>query len=68
MGRMGLSLASGVMSVAGITRRVLVVGAPTAGMSWKLETVSALGCLFLYDERTDTKLKVRKGTFKLPYN
>lgn len=33
MGRMGLSLASGVMSVAGITRTVLVVGAPTAGTS-----------------------------------
>lgn len=33
MGRMGLSLASGVLSVAGNTRKVLVVGAPTAGMS-----------------------------------
>lgn len=41
MGRMGLSLASGVMSVAGITRTVLVVGAPTAGMSWISETISA---------------------------
>lgn len=30
---MGLSLASGVLSVAGSTRKVLVVGAPTAGMS-----------------------------------
>lgn len=34
MGRMGLSLASGVMSVAGINRNVLVVGAPTTGMSF----------------------------------
>ncbi|KGL74943.1 Phosphatidylinositol-glycan-specific phospholipase D [Tinamus guttatus] len=29
MGRMGMSLASGVVSVAGITKTVLVVGAPT---------------------------------------
>lgn len=50
MGRMGLSLASGVMSVAGITRTVLVVGAPTTGMSFsELQSVSALGCLFLYE-------------------
>jgi len=58
---MGLSLASGVMSVAGIARTVLVVGAPTAGKSFsKLETSSALGCLLLYGQRIDTKIKSKK--------
>ncbi|KFW68853.1 Phosphatidylinositol-glycan-specific phospholipase D [Pygoscelis adeliae] len=53
MGRMGLSLASGVMSVAGITRTVLVVGAPTADSLSRISFISSVlhqaGLALVYD-------------------
>uniref|UniRef100_A0A8B9RYS6 Phosphatidylinositol-glycan-specific phospholipase D n=1 Tax=Accipiter nisus TaxID=211598 RepID=A0A8B9RYS6_9AVES len=59
MGRMGLSLASGVMSVAGITRRVLVVGAPTADSLSRISFISSVlhqaGLALVYDLTDSTE-------------
>ncbi|KAM9573132.1 phosphatidylinositol-glycan-specific phospholipase D isoform 1-T1 [Guaruba guarouba] len=59
MGRMGLSLASGVMSVAGITRTVLVVGAPTADSLSRISFISSVllqaGLVLVYDLTDSTK-------------
>uniref|UniRef100_A0A8C3JER9 Phosphatidylinositol-glycan-specific phospholipase D n=1 Tax=Calidris pygmaea TaxID=425635 RepID=A0A8C3JER9_9CHAR len=56
MGRMGLSLASGVMSVAGTTRTVLVVGAPTAGMiSFISSVLHQAGLALIYDLTNSTQ-------------
>ncbi|KAM9303178.1 phosphatidylinositol-glycan-specific phospholipase D [Morus bassanus] len=59
MGRMGLSLASGVMSVAGITRTVLVVGAPTADSLSRISFISSVlhqaGLALVYDLTDSTK-------------
>ncbi|XP_065484792.1 phosphatidylinositol-glycan-specific phospholipase D isoform X1 [Caloenas nicobarica] len=59
MGRMGLSLASGVMSVAGITRAVLVVGAPTADSLSRISFISSVlhqaGLALVYDLTDSTK-------------
>ncbi|KFP85776.1 PREDICTED: phosphatidylinositol-glycan-specific phospholipase D [Acanthisitta chloris] len=59
MGRMGLSLASGVMSVAGTARRVLVVGAPTADslsrMSFMSSVLHQAGLALVYDLTDSTK-------------
>ncbi|XP_058686824.1 phosphatidylinositol-glycan-specific phospholipase D isoform X1 [Poecile atricapillus] len=59
MGRMGLSLASGVLSVDGNTRKVLVVGAPTAdSLSRILFMPSVLhqaGLAVVYDLSNSTK-------------
>ncbi|KAM6126167.1 phosphatidylinositol-glycan-specific phospholipase D [Pterocles gutturalis] len=59
MGRMGLSLASGVMSVAGITRTVLVVGAPTADSLSRISFLSSVlhqaGLALVYDLTDSTK-------------
>ncbi|XP_009473671.1 PREDICTED: phosphatidylinositol-glycan-specific phospholipase D [Nipponia nippon] len=59
MGRMGLSLASGVMSVAGITRTVLVVGAPTADSLSRVSFISSVlhqaGLALVYDLTDSTK-------------
>ncbi|KAM6276223.1 phosphatidylinositol-glycan-specific phospholipase D isoform 1-T1 [Spheniscus humboldti] len=59
MGRMGLSLASGVMSVAGITRTVLVVGAPTADSLSRVSFISSVlhqaGLALVYDLTGSTK-------------
>ncbi|XP_014796364.1 PREDICTED: phosphatidylinositol-glycan-specific phospholipase D [Calidris pugnax] len=59
MGRMGLSLASGVMSVAGTTRTVLVVGAPTADGLARISFMSSVlrqaGLALVYDLRNSTQ-------------
>ncbi|XP_005434980.1 phosphatidylinositol-glycan-specific phospholipase D isoform X2 [Falco rusticolus] len=59
MGRTGLSLASGVMSVAGITRTVLVVGAPTADSLSRISFISSVlhqaGLALVYDLADSTK-------------
>ncbi|NXJ05475.1 PHLD phospholipase, partial [Odontophorus gujanensis] len=59
MGRMGLSLASGVMSVAGITRTVLVVGAPTTDSLSRISFLSSVlhqaGLALVYDLADSTK-------------
>ncbi|KAF4798254.1 phosphatidylinositol-glycan-specific phospholipase D isoform X1 [Turdus rufiventris] len=59
MGRMGLSLASGVLSVAGNTRKVLVVGAPTADSSSRILFMSSVlhqaGLALVYDLSNSTK-------------
>ncbi|XP_071592405.1 phosphatidylinositol-glycan-specific phospholipase D isoform X1 [Heliangelus exortis] len=59
MGRMGLSLASGVMSVAGIPRTVLVVGAPTADSLSRISFLSSVlhqaGLALVYDLTDITK-------------
>nr|XP_009939570.1 PREDICTED: phosphatidylinositol-glycan-specific phospholipase D [Opisthocomus hoazin] len=59
MGRMGLSLASGVMSVAGIARTVLVVGAPTADSLSRISFISSVlhqaGLALVYDLTDSTK-------------
>ncbi|XP_062474036.1 phosphatidylinositol-glycan-specific phospholipase D isoform X2 [Pezoporus occidentalis] len=59
MGRMGLSLASGVMSVAGITRTVLVVGAPMADSLSRISFISSVllqaGLALVYDLTDSTK-------------
>ncbi|XP_032545518.1 phosphatidylinositol-glycan-specific phospholipase D isoform X4 [Chiroxiphia lanceolata] len=59
MSRMGLSLASGVMSVAGNTRRVLVVGAPTADSLYRISFMSSVlhqaGLALVYDLTDSTK-------------
>uniref|UniRef100_A0A8C6JEQ2 Phosphatidylinositol-glycan-specific phospholipase D n=1 Tax=Melopsittacus undulatus TaxID=13146 RepID=A0A8C6JEQ2_MELUD len=59
MGRMGLSLASGVMSVAGTTRTVLVVGAPTADSLSRISFISSVllqaGLTLVYDLTDSTK-------------
>ncbi|XP_030335585.1 phosphatidylinositol-glycan-specific phospholipase D isoform X3 [Strigops habroptila] len=59
MGRMGLSLASGVMSMAGITRTVLVVGAPTADSLSRISFISSVllqaGLVLVYDLTNSTK-------------
>ncbi|XP_071409603.1 phosphatidylinositol-glycan-specific phospholipase D isoform X3 [Pithys albifrons albifrons] len=59
MGRMGLSLASGVISVAGNTRRVLVVGAPTADSLYRMSFMSSVlhqaGLALVYDLTDSTK-------------
>ncbi|XP_010706593.1 phosphatidylinositol-glycan-specific phospholipase D isoform X1 [Meleagris gallopavo] len=59
MGRMGLSLASGVMSVAGITRTVLVVGAPTtdslSSISFFSSVLHQAGLALVYDLADSTK-------------
>ncbi|XP_048163548.1 phosphatidylinositol-glycan-specific phospholipase D isoform X3 [Corvus hawaiiensis] len=59
MGRMGLSLASGVMSVAGNTRKVLVVGAPTADSLSRILFMSSVlhqaGLALVYDLSNSTK-------------
>ncbi|XP_071660732.1 phosphatidylinositol-glycan-specific phospholipase D isoform X2 [Patagioenas fasciata] len=59
MGRMGLSLASGVMSVAGITRTVLVVGAPTADSLSRISFITSVlhqaGLALVYDLTDSTK-------------
>ncbi|XP_072183375.1 phosphatidylinositol-glycan-specific phospholipase D [Excalfactoria chinensis] len=59
MGRMGLSLASGVMSVAGITRTVLVVGAPTTDSLSRISFLSTAlhqaGQTLVYDLKDGTK-------------
>uniref|UniRef100_A0A8B9F5L9 Phosphatidylinositol-glycan-specific phospholipase D n=1 Tax=Amazona collaria TaxID=241587 RepID=A0A8B9F5L9_9PSIT len=59
MGRMGLSLASGVMSVAGITRTVLAVGAPTADSLSRISFISSVliqaGLALVYDLTDSTK-------------
>ncbi|KFP78261.1 Phosphatidylinositol-glycan-specific phospholipase D [Apaloderma vittatum] len=59
MGRMGLSLASGVMSVAGVTRTVVVVGAPTADGLSRISFISSVlqqaGLVLLYDLSNSTK-------------
>ncbi|XP_065607809.1 phosphatidylinositol-glycan-specific phospholipase D isoform X2 [Cyrtonyx montezumae] len=59
MGRMGLSLASGVMSVAGITRTVLVVGAPTTDSLSRISFLSSVlhqaGLALVYDLADNTK-------------
>ncbi|XP_048794506.1 phosphatidylinositol-glycan-specific phospholipase D [Lagopus muta] len=59
MGRMGLSLASGVMSVAGITRTVLVVGAPTTDSLSRISFLSSVlhqaGLALIYDLADSTK-------------
>ncbi|XP_050747533.1 phosphatidylinositol-glycan-specific phospholipase D isoform X1 [Gymnogyps californianus] len=59
MGRMGLSLASGVMSVAGIRRTVLVVGAPTADSLSRISFISSVlhqaGLALVYDLTDSTK-------------
>ncbi|KFP15161.1 Phosphatidylinositol-glycan-specific phospholipase D [Egretta garzetta] len=59
MSRMGLSLASGVMSVAGITRTVLVVGAPTADSLSRISFISSVlhqaGLALVYDLTDSTK-------------
>ncbi|KFV50342.1 Phosphatidylinositol-glycan-specific phospholipase D [Gavia stellata] len=59
MGRMGLSLASGVMSVAGITRTVLAVGAPTADGLSRISFISSVlqqaGLALVYDLTDSTK-------------
>uniref|UniRef100_A0A8C3JEI2 Phosphatidylinositol-glycan-specific phospholipase D n=1 Tax=Calidris pygmaea TaxID=425635 RepID=A0A8C3JEI2_9CHAR len=60
MGRMGLSLASGVMSVAGTTRTVLVVGAPTAEIisiliSFISSVLHQAGLALIYDLTNSTQ-------------
>ncbi|KAF2980535.1 hypothetical protein EK904_006349 [Melospiza melodia maxima] len=59
MGRMGLSLASGVLSVAGSTRKVLVVGAPTADSLSRILFMSSVlhqaGLALVYDLSNSTK-------------
>nr|XP_038029864.1 phosphatidylinositol-glycan-specific phospholipase D isoform X2 [Anas platyrhynchos] len=59
MGRMGLSLASGVMSVAGINRKVLVVGAPTTDSLSRISFLSPVlhqaGLALVYDLTDSTK-------------
>uniref|UniRef100_A0A8C5JLQ7 Phosphatidylinositol-glycan-specific phospholipase D n=1 Tax=Junco hyemalis TaxID=40217 RepID=A0A8C5JLQ7_JUNHY len=59
MGRMGLSLASGVLSVAGNTRKVLVVGAPTADSLSRILFMSSVlhqaGLALVYDLSNSTK-------------
>ncbi|KAM6413104.1 phosphatidylinositol-glycan-specific phospholipase D [Pluvialis apricaria] len=59
MGRMGLSLASGVISVAGNTRTVLVVGAPTADSLSRISFISSVlhqaGLALVYDLTDSTK-------------
>uniref|UniRef100_A0A8D0EZ91 Phosphatidylinositol-glycan-specific phospholipase D n=1 Tax=Strix occidentalis caurina TaxID=311401 RepID=A0A8D0EZ91_STROC len=59
MSRMGLSLASGVISVAGITRMVLVVGAPTADSLSRISFISSVlhqaGLALVYDLTDSTK-------------
>ncbi|XP_027531826.1 phosphatidylinositol-glycan-specific phospholipase D isoform X2 [Neopelma chrysocephalum] len=59
MSRMGFSLASGVMSVAGNTRRVLVVGAPTADSLYRISFMSSVlhqaGLALIYDLTDSTK-------------
>uniref|UniRef100_A0A8C3TVN6 Phosphatidylinositol-glycan-specific phospholipase D n=1 Tax=Catharus ustulatus TaxID=91951 RepID=A0A8C3TVN6_CATUS len=59
MGRMGLSLASGVLSVAGNKRKVLVVGAPTADSSSRILFMSSVlhqaGLAMVYDLSNSTK-------------
>ncbi|OXB54446.1 hypothetical protein ASZ78_003581, partial [Callipepla squamata] len=59
MGRMGLSVASGVMSVAGITRTVLVVGAPTTDSLSRISFFSSVlhqaGLALVYDLAESTK-------------
>ncbi|XP_063181861.1 phosphatidylinositol-glycan-specific phospholipase D isoform X1 [Chroicocephalus ridibundus] len=59
MGRMGLSVASGVMSVAGITRTVLVVGAPTTDSLSRISFISSVlhqaGHALLYDLTDSTR-------------
>ncbi|XP_054237695.1 phosphatidylinositol-glycan-specific phospholipase D [Indicator indicator] len=59
MGRMGLSLASGVMSVAGITKTVLVVGAPTTDSMSRISFISSVlhqaGLALVYDLTDSTK-------------
>uniref|UniRef100_A0A8C9MEW9 Phosphatidylinositol-glycan-specific phospholipase D n=1 Tax=Serinus canaria TaxID=9135 RepID=A0A8C9MEW9_SERCA len=58
MGRMGLSLASGVLSVAGNTRKVLVVGAPTADSLSRILFMSSMlhqaGLALVYDLSNST--------------
>ncbi|XP_025907906.1 phosphatidylinositol-glycan-specific phospholipase D-like, partial [Nothoprocta perdicaria] len=53
MGRMGTSLASGVVSVAGITKTVLVVGAPTTDSFFRFSFISTVlhqaGLAFMYE-------------------
>ncbi|XP_010196378.2 phosphatidylinositol-glycan-specific phospholipase D [Colius striatus] len=59
MGRMGMSLATGVMSVAGITRTVMVVGAPTADSLSRTSFISVVrhqaGLALVYDLTNSTK-------------
>uniref|UniRef100_A0A8B9C983 Phosphatidylinositol-glycan-specific phospholipase D n=1 Tax=Anser brachyrhynchus TaxID=132585 RepID=A0A8B9C983_9AVES len=59
MGRMGLSLASGVMSVTGINRKVLVVGAPTTDSLSRISFISSVlhqaGVALVYDLTDSTK-------------
>lgn len=59
MGRMGFSLASGVISVAGNTRKVLVVGAPTADSLSRISFISSVlhqaGLALVYDLTDSTK-------------
>ncbi|KAM9025614.1 phosphatidylinositol-glycan-specific phospholipase D isoform 2-T2 [Ara ararauna] len=66
MGRTGLSLASGVMSVAGITRTVLVVGAPTADSLSRISFISSVllqaGLALVYD-LTDSTTPSLLSTF-----
>ncbi|KFO90912.1 Phosphatidylinositol-glycan-specific phospholipase D [Buceros rhinoceros silvestris] len=66
MGRMGSSLASGVMSVAGITRTVLVVGSPTADSLSRISLLSSVlhqaGLALVYD-LTDSANPLLLSTF-----
>ncbi|KAM6350590.1 phosphatidylinositol-glycan-specific phospholipase D [Podargus strigoides] len=65
-GRMGSSLASGVMSVAGITRTVLLVGVPTADslsrISFLPSVLHQAGLALVYD-LTDSKKPSLLSTF-----
>ncbi|XP_053914138.1 phosphatidylinositol-glycan-specific phospholipase D isoform X2 [Cuculus canorus] len=58
MGRMGLSMASGVMSVTGVTRMVLAVGTPTADSLSRISFMSSVlhqaGLVLLYDLTDNT--------------
>uniref|UniRef100_A0A7M4E7K4 Phosphatidylinositol-glycan-specific phospholipase D n=1 Tax=Crocodylus porosus TaxID=8502 RepID=A0A7M4E7K4_CROPO len=58
MGKLGLSLASGFVSVAGIPRHVLVVGAPTSASTSRIVFIPSVlhqaGTILMYD-LTDTK-------------
>ncbi|XP_074002601.1 phosphatidylinositol-glycan-specific phospholipase D isoform X2 [Numenius arquata] len=59
MSRMGLSLASGVMSVAGTARTVLVVGTPTADSLSRISFISSVlhqaGLALVYDLTNSTQ-------------
>ncbi|XP_025072196.1 phosphatidylinositol-glycan-specific phospholipase D isoform X1 [Alligator sinensis] len=59
MGKLGLSLASGCVSVAGIPRRVLVVGAPTSDSTSRIVFIHSVlhqaGTVLMYDLTDNTK-------------